>query len=142
MSTTASGPGYPAHDLYVRRFWTAVLGPSAIAELLRIAEAGRRGNRIRRPIHLHNLMEMGLVKVLGGRILIGDLIPPVPGGLIRRLTPSLRSAHERWELPSPFLATPNMTPRLLAESPPASQRQGHRLTNHKADRDSEVGSTG
>ena len=46
------GSGYPAHDLYVRRFWTAVLGPSAIAERLRIAQAGRSGNRIRRPIHL------------------------------------------------------------------------------------------
>ena len=99
VATTASGPGYPAHDLYVRRFWTAVLGAAAIAELLRIAEAARKGNRIRRPIHLQNLMEMGLVKVEGGEILIGDLIPPVPGSLLRRMTPSLRSAHERWQIP-------------------------------------------
>lgn len=99
VATTASGPGYPAHDLYVRRFWTAILGASAIAELLRIATAAQKGNRIPRPIHLKNLMEVGLVKVVDGEILIGDLIPPVPGSLIRRLTPSLRYAHEHWQIP-------------------------------------------
>jgi hypothetical protein len=99
VATTSSGPGYPPHDLYVRRFWTAILGASATAELLRIAEAARKGTQIRRPIHLQNLMEMGLVTVVGGEIQIGDLIPPVPGVLIRRLTPSLRSAHEAWKVP-------------------------------------------
>ena len=126
----ASGPGYPAHDLYVRRFWTAVLGAPAVAELLRIAEAGRKGNRIPRPIYLQALMELGLVHVSDGGLQIGDLIPPVPGGLIRRLMPSIRYAHERWQ-----------PPLLLAKSPPAGQSQGNQFADRKANGDPEVGST-
>jgi len=85
VTTRKSSVGYPAPDLYVRRFWTAILGASAIAELLQIAEAARKGTQIRRPVHLQNLMEMGLVSVVDGKIQIDDLIPPVPGALIRRL---------------------------------------------------------
>ncbi len=122
---TDSGAGFPAHDLYVRRFWTAVLGPSAIAELLRIAEAARKGGRVRRPIHLHNLMEVGLVQVVNGEIVIGQLIPPLPVSLVRQLSPALRYAHERWQ--APFSAPP-----LPPEGPPACQAQGNQLTDHEA----------
>jgi hypothetical protein len=133
VATTPVGLGYPAHDLYVRRFWTAIMGPTAIAELLRIAEAGRTGKRIRRPIHLQNLMEMGLVSIVDGDIVIGDLIPPVPQVLIRRLAPALRAAHERWE-------SPKVQP-LSAEGSPARQRQGDRFPDRKAQRNPKVGST-
>lgn len=101
VTTAESGAGFPAHDLYVRRFWTALLGPSAITELLRIAEAARKGDRILRPIHLHSLMEVGLVQIVDGEIAVGQLIPPLPMSLVRRLSPALRYAHERWQAPIP-----------------------------------------
>ena len=134
VTITDTRSGYPANDLYVRRFWTAVLGPSAVAELLRIAEAGRSGVRIRRPVHLHTLMETGLVQVANGEIIVGNLIPPVPGGLIKRLTPSLRIAHESW-------APPVVARKLFAQGSPARQAKGYQLANRKTHRDPEVGSS-
>ncbi|HEY7564648.1 MAG TPA: hypothetical protein VIA81_06970 [Acidimicrobiia bacterium] len=91
-----SGHGYPPHDLYVRRFWSAALGPSAVTELLRIARAARQGVKIRRPIHLQSLMEAGLVRVADGAIVIDERIPEVPPVLLRRMPASLRYAHDRW----------------------------------------------
>ena len=38
-SDTLSGLGYPHHHRYVRRYWTAVIGPGAVADLLRLAAA-------------------------------------------------------------------------------------------------------
>ena len=131
VATTHSGAGFPAHDLYVRRFWTAVLGPSAVTELLRIAEAARKGDRIPRPVHLHSLMEVGLVQVVDGEIVVGQLIPPLPTSLIRRLSPALRYAHERWQAPLPA--------PLFVEGPPTRQPQGDELTDHEPDCDPEIG---
>ena len=58
-----------------------------------------RATAFRRPIHLHNLMEVGLVQVVDGEIVVGQLIPPLPVSLVRRLSPALRYAHERWQAP-------------------------------------------
>jgi hypothetical protein len=88
--------GYPAYDLYVRRFWSAVLGVSAITELLRLSEAARRGRRVRRPLHLQTLMEAGLIQVSDGAIVVKEHIPEVPTPWLRRLPPSIRSAHDHW----------------------------------------------
>lgn len=131
VTITPSGAGFPAHDLYVRRFWTALLGPSAITELLRIAEAARKGERIPRPIHLHSLMEVGLVQVVDGEIVVGELIPPLPISLVRRLSPALRYAHERWRDPFPA--------PLFLEGPPTRQTQGNQLTDHETDGHPEIG---
>ena len=64
MAST-SPAGYPVTDLYVRRFWGAALGVEAIADLLRIVQAGKRGNSLRRPLHLQSLLRAGLIHVEG-----------------------------------------------------------------------------
>jgi hypothetical protein len=127
-----SSGGYPPHDLYVRRFWSAVLGVSAVTELLRIAKAARQGNRIRRPIYLQSLMEAGLVQVSDGAIIVDDRVPEVPASWIRRLPPSLRYAHDRWPRGG-LLAPP--------KGAPTSEAEGDKLSHDETKGDPEVGST-
>ncbi len=70
--------GYPAQHPYVRRYWTAAIGPGAVADLLRMASAARSGRQLRRPIHLPTLLSEGLVRSNGGRLLVRPTIPPLP----------------------------------------------------------------
>lgn len=53
-------PGHPPDDPAVRRFWTAVVGPGAVADLLRLTAAAVTGRRIREPTHLTVLAREGL----------------------------------------------------------------------------------
>ncbi len=89
----APRPSYAVTDPYVRRFWTAVIGPGAVADLLRLATAARRGRSLRRPVHLGVLLTAGLVAVEGGRLLVPVAVPAVPAALASRLTPGLRREH-------------------------------------------------
>lgn len=82
--------GYPSDHPYVRRYWTAVLGPGAVADLLRLATAAQRGRSLRRPVNLASLTRAGLVRHSDGRILVRTVIPPVPVGSVRRMHPVLR----------------------------------------------------
>ncbi|CAN5317531.1 MAG: hypothetical protein ACR2JP_00835 [Acidimicrobiia bacterium] len=81
---------YPASHPYVRRYWTAILGPGAVADLLRLATAAQRGRSLPRPIHLVELARMGFVRDTGERILVRTSIPALPRPLHRRLPPALR----------------------------------------------------
>ena len=88
------GPSFAVTDPYVRRFWTAVIGPGAVADLLRLATAARCGRSLRRPLHMPALVMAGLVRAVdsdapGVRV----LVPVVPPGLRRRLTPALTREH-------------------------------------------------
>jgi len=78
---------------YVRRFWTAVLGPTAVAELLRLATAARRETRLRRPLRLAQLVTEGLVALDSGDILVRSTVPLLGPRQLRRLSPSLRAEH-------------------------------------------------
>lgn len=85
---------FPVTHPYVRRFWTAVLGPGAVADLLRLAAAARRGRSLRRPVHLPLLVAAGLV---GGveprRPEVALTVPAVPATWLRRMPPALVREH-------------------------------------------------
>jgi hypothetical protein len=78
---------------YVRRFWTAVLGPTAVTELLRLVTAARRQTPLPRPFRLSRLAEEGLVGVESGRVRVRATIPPLGPRQVRRLGPVLRAEH-------------------------------------------------
>lgn len=90
--------GQAAHDPddpAVRRYWSALLGPGAVADLLRLHVAARRGRRLRRPLHLGSLLQEGLVHRRDGAILVPTRIPALDDGQQRRLHPSLRAEYRR-----------------------------------------------
>jgi len=100
-------PGYsPAHE-YVRRFWIAVLGPGAVADLLRLTAAAHSGRSLKEPTHLPALVRLGLVRRENGSISVTNRIPPVPDDLVRRFPPALRRAHARSHVSVP----PALVPR-------------------------------
>lgn len=89
----ASDDIYLPTDPYVRRFWTAVLGPSAMVELLRLSKAARCDGEVREPIHLRGLLEAGLARVGDEGIVVIERVPAVPERLIARLPVRLRREH-------------------------------------------------
>jgi hypothetical protein len=86
---TTYGPDHP----YVRRYWTATIGPGAVADLLRLATAAQRGRSLRRPTHLHVLVRANLVHTQGGQLFVRTKIPQLNTIHIRLLPPDLRRSH-------------------------------------------------
>jgi len=94
----AEGNGHPGHDPddpAVRRYWSALVGPGAVADLLRLHVAARRGRRLRRPLHLPSLLREGLIHRDGEAILVPARIPALDDAQQRRLHPSLRAEYRR-----------------------------------------------
>jgi hypothetical protein len=85
--------GYPPDHPYVRRYWTALLGPGAVAELLRLATAAARGRSLPRPLHLRSLARYRLVTSRGDLLLVRAAIPRLTAPQVRRLHPHLRVEH-------------------------------------------------
>ncbi len=84
-------------DGYVRRFWTAVLGPGAVADLLRLAAAAEGGRSLPRPVHLDVLVRSGLVGGgTGSVVIVSDRVPLLPRHLLATLPPGLRRSHDEW----------------------------------------------
>jgi len=83
--------GYAPEDPYIRRYWTAVLGPGAVADLLRLMVAAKRKRKIPRPVFLADLAREGLVLLLEDRVWVRPRVPPLAPRHIRRLHPSLRA---------------------------------------------------
>jgi hypothetical protein len=91
-----SGAGlttYPPDHPYVRRYWTATIGPGAVADLLRLATAAQRGRSLRRPTHLHVLVRVNLAHTQGGRVFVRTRIPQLTTLQLRELPPDLRRNH-------------------------------------------------
>jgi hypothetical protein len=88
--------GFPASHPYVRRFWVAALGSEAIAELLRLVRAAEKGEGVRLPRQLPQLLRAGLVDATSGTLVVFDRVPPVPRELRWRFPPSLAGEHARW----------------------------------------------
>lgn len=73
----------------------AAIGPSAVAELLRLVQAGSRGEDVRLPRYLPTLVRAGLARIEPDGIAVVDRIPPVPVEWRWRFPPSLASEHSR-----------------------------------------------
>ena len=82
-------------DPYVRRFWVAAIGPSAVAELLRLVRAAGKGEDVRLPRHLPILIHAGLAIGKDGCIVVDARFPEVPIELRWRFPPSLGAEHNR-----------------------------------------------
>jgi hypothetical protein len=89
------GSGFPVHHPYVRKFWTAAIGPSAVADLLRLITAANRRQPVPYPERMNLLVAAGLVLIANGGIWVRPLVPPVTDALVRHLRPSLRTEHRR-----------------------------------------------
>lgn len=87
--------GFPVEHPYVRRFWTAALGPGAVADLLRLIVAARSGRSLPHPAYLHLLTGAGLIVHAGGKIWVRPSVPPLGAAQLRRLTPAMRFEHAR-----------------------------------------------
>lgn len=87
------GAGFPPDDPAVRRFWTALLGPGAVADLLRLTAAAHHDRLLRRPVHLELLVAEGLVAWSGSAVLVDPTIPRLSAGHVRRLRPALRAEY-------------------------------------------------
>jgi len=85
--------GYELDHPYVRRFWTAVIGPGAVADLLRLTVAARRGRSLPRPLHLGSLIAEDLVRRTAEVLAVRNTVPPLSVAHVRRLSPSLRREH-------------------------------------------------
>lgn len=87
--------GYQPHHPYVRRFWTAAIGPGAVADLMRLAVAAKTGRLLLRPIHLPLLAKEGLVLEVASDLFVRPRVPTLPPHHIQALPPRLRSQHKR-----------------------------------------------
>ena len=88
-------PTYPTNHPYVRRYWTATIGPGAVADLLRLATAAQRGRSLRRPTHLHVLVRVNLAYTRDGLVFVRTKIPQLTSLQVRALPPDLRRSHPR-----------------------------------------------
>jgi hypothetical protein len=88
-------PGLAPDDPAVRRFWTSLIGPGAVADLLRLTAAARTGRALRRPLHLTDLLTEGLVLRRSQVILVHRDVPRLTPAHVRRLRPALRVEYRR-----------------------------------------------
>ncbi len=87
-------PGFGLDSGYVRRYWTAAIGPTALCDLLRLARAGASGATIPLPRRTATLLALGLAHRDGeGRIAVADRLPTVPLRLRRRYPAALEREH-------------------------------------------------
>ncbi|HJQ77246.1 MAG TPA: hypothetical protein VJ948_08285 [Acidimicrobiia bacterium] len=88
--------GLEVSDPYIRRFWVAALGPGAVAELLRLISAAGKGEEVRLPRHLPQLLRAGLVSIVEGTLAVEQRIPVVPAEMRWRFPPDLAAQHAAW----------------------------------------------
>ncbi len=82
-------------DPYVRMYWTAALGPSAVAELLRVICAAKRSWSIPHPLFLPVLCEEGLVHYVERTVWVREQVPPLGRRQLARLSPHLQRRHNQ-----------------------------------------------
>jgi hypothetical protein len=74
----------------------AALGPGAVAELLRLVSAAGKGEEVRLPRHLPQLLRAGLVSVVDGTLAVPERLPPVPVEMRWRFPPDVAAQHAAW----------------------------------------------
>ncbi|MEK7251928.1 MAG: hypothetical protein AAB198_01555 [Actinomycetota bacterium] len=85
--------GHHPTEAAVRRYWTALIGPGAVADLLRLIAAAGSGRLLREPLHLAVLAAEDLAHLSPGLVLVSRLVPHLDAGRIGRLRPSLRAEY-------------------------------------------------
>jgi hypothetical protein len=88
--------GIEPSDPYVRKFWVAALGPGAVAELLRLVNAAGKGEEVRLPRYLPQLLRANLVSVVDGILAVPERLPQVPLQLRWRFPPDVAMQHSVW----------------------------------------------
>jgi len=91
--------GFPADHIYVRRYWTAAIGPGAVSDLLRLIRAAERAKAILRPIYTPALARYGLVVGDSRGLWVRSTVPALPPFLLGRLPAFLRD--EMSTMPKP-----------------------------------------
>jgi hypothetical protein len=86
-------PGLDATHAYVRRYWIPIIGPGAVADLLRLTAAAHSGRSLPEPVHLPSLLRARLVRRDADTLFVPDTVRPLDGTLVKRLPPSLRQTH-------------------------------------------------
>lgn len=82
-----------ATHTYVRQYWIPIIGPGAVADLLRLTAAAHSGRSLLEPIHLPSLLSAGLVRRDADTLLVPGTVRPLDRSLVKRLPPSLRRSH-------------------------------------------------
>ncbi len=82
---------FDVRHLYVRRYWTALIGPSAVGDLLRLVATARRSQRLLRPHGLRTLLRERLATRLDGdAVAVTERVQPLADRQIGRLPSWLR----------------------------------------------------
>ena len=71
-----------------------MLGPGAVADLLRLATAASRDRSLRRPIGLSQLSVVGLVREHEGNVEVRTVIPPLTTSQALALPAAIRRLHD------------------------------------------------
>ena len=87
------GTGFDPSHPYVRTYWTAVLGPNAVVELLRIICAAKRQTTIPHPLFLSVLCREGLIHFADRTVYVRSQVPPLGRRHVARLAPGLQRRH-------------------------------------------------
>lgn len=90
---SASVGGFATNHPYVRRFWTAAIGPGAVADLMRLAVAAQRDRSLPLPESVGILVREDLARWVDGKLFVRVVIPPLAPSQERRLSPELRREH-------------------------------------------------
>ena len=93
MIESGTPTGTAATHAYVRRYWIPIIGPGAVADLLRLTAAAHSGRSLPEPVHLTSLLTVGLVRRDADTLFVPDTVRPLDRSLVRRLPPSLRRTH-------------------------------------------------
>jgi hypothetical protein len=88
-----TAPGHAPQDAAVRRYWTAVIGPGAVADLLRLIAASHTGRPLREPLHLGVLASEGLIQRAGLVVRVRPRVPHLAERHLRLLHPTLRAEY-------------------------------------------------
>jgi hypothetical protein len=67
-----------------------------VAELLRLVSAAGKGEEVRLPRHLPQLLRAGLVSIVEGTLAVEERIPHVPPEMRWRFPPDLAAQHSAW----------------------------------------------
>jgi hypothetical protein len=87
-------PGFPVDHPYVRRFWTAAVGPGAVADLLRLIAAAINRRPLPHPEYLHLLISAGLVARSPEVAWVRRSVPALGAAQLRTIAPALRTEHQ------------------------------------------------